>query len=423
MTMKDSPFDDMRGRDAPRWRLAEVTDELNARPFPEFSLPTRIFRLCVKGREAYASVQAALSAVLDGVDWDVAEQGKLIRGVYHNVRVNIERHTEFTSITLIEESQDTQSLASALPTGWTAGISGDIVVAVDCNVRARDTQTARQWVCASALEGGRATAYFNFRVADDGHTKILLEFAPDCDPRDIGRVSLQVLEIETYRCFAALGLPVARAAQQRLWEIADMIPSAPPDLDNQSEASERFQILSKLAGELEEIWRDTSFRFNACFAYWGLVQARLASLGEAAYDARISVGGFLQRRLGPAVTTYESTARQRDDLADQVEKLSTVLQTRIELDLQRQNAELLHSLNSGTERQLRLQQTVEGVSVVAISYYAVNLLVEPVLWLMMRLPLPFAPGAGSIKAALVVLVIPAVWLAVRRLLRATVGRH
>jgi uncharacterized membrane-anchored protein len=423
MTMKDSPFDDMRGRDAPRWRLAEVTDELNARPFPEFSLPTRIFRLCVKGREAYASVQAALSAVLDGVDWDVAEQGKLIRGVYHNVRVNIERHTEFTSITLIEESQDTQSLASALPTGWTAGISGDIVVAVDCNVRARDTQTARQWVCASALEGGRATAYFNFRVADDGHTKILLEFAPDCDPRDIGRVSLQVLEIETYRCFAALGLPVARAAQQRLWEIADMIPSAPPDLDNQSEASERFQILSKLAGELEEIWRDTSFRFNACFAYWGLVQARLASLGEAAYDARISVGGFLERRLGPAVTTYESTARQRDDLADQVEKLSTVLQTRIELDLQRQNAELLHSLNSGTERQLRLQQTVEGVSVVAISYYAVNLLVEPVLWLMMRLPLPFAPGAGSIKAALVVLVIPAVWLAVRRLLRATVGRH
>ena len=423
MTMKDGPFDDMRGRDAPRWRLAEVTDELNARPFPEFSLPTRIFRLCVKGREAYASVQAALSAVLDGVDWDVAEQGKLIRGVYHNVRVNIERHTEFTSITLIEESQDTQSLASALPTGWTAGISGDIVVAVDCNVRARDTQTARQWVCASALEGGRATAYFNFRVADDGHTKILLEFAPDCDPRDIGRVSLQVLEIETYRCFAALGLPVARAAQQRLWEIADMIPSAPPDLDNQSEASERFQILSKLAGELEEIWRDTSFRFNACFAYWGLVQARLASLGEAAYDARISVGGFLERRLGPAVTTYESTARQRDDLADQVEKLSTVLQTRIELDLQRQNAELLHSLNSGSERQLRLQQTVEGVSVVAISYYAVNLLVEPVLWLMMRLPLPFAPGAGSIKAALVVLVIPAVWLAVRRLLRATVGRH
>ena len=63
-------------------------------------------------------------------------------------------------------------------------------------------------------------------------------------------------------------------------------------MDNQSEASERFQILSKLAGELEEIWRDTSFRFNACFAYWGLVQARLASLGEAAYDARISVGGF-----------------------------------------------------------------------------------------------------------------------------------
>ncbi|MGB0670332.1 MAG: DUF3422 family protein, partial [Rhodospirillales bacterium] len=36
-------------------------------------------------------------------------------------------------------------------------------------------------------------------------------------------------------------------------------------------------------------------------------------------------------------------------------------------------AELLASLNRGTERQLRLQRTVEGVSVVAISYYMVGL--------------------------------------------------
>lgn len=406
------------GRGAARWRLAQLTDELNARPFPEFSLPTRIFRLCVKGRDAFPSVQGTMAELLDGIDWDVAEQGKLIRGVYHNVRVNIERHTEFTSITLIEESPEVQSLASVLPSGWTTQLEGDIVVAVDCVVRARGPEPPREWVCASDFDNGRATGYFNFQVADDGHTKIGLEIDPACDPRDIGRLALQVLEIETYRCFAALGLPKARAAQQRLWEIADMIPSAPLDMDNDNEAAERFAVLSQLAGELEQIWRDTSFRFNACQAYWGLVQARLAMLDETKHDTRLTVGDFLERRLGPAVATYQSTSRQRFDLADQVEKLSTMLQTRIELGLQRQNAELLQSLNDGTERQLRLQQTVEGVSVVAISYYAVSLLHAPIEWVMAQTPLAaHADNRLAIDAVLVALVVPLVWASVRRILR------
>ena len=42
--------------------------------------------------------------------------------------------------------------------------------------------------------------------------------------------------------------------------------------------------------------------------------------------------------------------------------------------LQAQNSALLQSMDKNSERQLRLQRVVEGLSVVAVSYYAVSLL-------------------------------------------------
>ena len=162
----------------------------------------------------------------------------------------------------------------------------------------------------------------------------------------------------------------------------------------------------------------TSFRFAACTAYWDLVTARLASLQEQAFDSRITIGGFLERRLQPAIATYQSTERRRHDLAEQITAMTGLLQTRIELDMQQQNADLLASLNHAAERQLRLQHTVEGVSTVAISYYLVNLLRAPADWVLARQPTldPLALNLG-----LVAITVPLVWLSIRRLLRATVG--
>ena len=186
--------------------------------------------------------------------------------------------------------------------------------------------------------------------------------------RDIGRLALQVVEIETYRSFAAIGLDRARSAQAQLSDIAARVPTSISAAG--SADSERFDLLSQLTGELEEVWRRTSFRFAACTAYWDLVTARLASLQEQAFDSRITIGAF-KRRLQPAIATYQSTERRRHDLAEQITAMTGLLQTRIELDMQQQNADLLASLNHAAERQLRLQHTVEGVSTVAISYYLV----------------------------------------------------
>lgn len=407
------------------WVLNQVTDELNARPFPRFGVPTALFRLCLAGPQARASLRAALEAQLADIDWD--SDTKLMRSAQKGVQFNIEQHTEFVSLTIIDEKADGVSPARHLPDDWLEHMAADIVVAVDCFCSPRDTQARDSWACASRLEDGLADVFFDFKVAEDGHTKIALDFAAGVNVRDIGRLALQVVEIETYRSFAALGLPQARQAQARLADIAARVPAdalapqqtlADEPVDTTSDA-DRFAALSALAAELEAIWRETSFRFAACQAYWALVEARLASLGEAAFDRRITIGGFLERRLQPAIATYQSTERQRHNLAEQIGNMTTLLQTRIELSLQRQNAELLMSLNASAARQLRLQHTVEGVSTVAISYYLVSLLSYPTDWLLAAQP---ALNADVTRAALVAITVPLVWLAIRRLLRASIRR-
>ena len=398
-----------------QWRLRQVTDELNARPFPRFALPTAIFRLCLSGDEAFDGLRDILGDRLSDIDWEGEAQSRLIRARQDGVQFNIERHTEFVSLTIIDEKAENGSAAQYLPADWLDKNRGEVVVAVDCQCSMRGA--AREgWTCASRLENGLADGFFDFKVAEDGHTKIALDFAPDCDVRDVGRIALQVVEIETYRSFAAIGLNRARAAQVQLADIAARVPSSISAAGSADGA--RFDLLSQLTGELEEVWRRTSFRFAACTAYWDLVTARLASLQEQAFDSRITIGGFLERRLQPAIATYQSTERRRHDLAEQIAAMTGLLQTRIELDMQQQNADLLASLNHAAERQLRLQHTVEGVSTVAISYYLVNLLRAPADWVMAKQP---ALDPLIVNLALVAITVPVVWLSIRRLLRATVG--
>ncbi|NCF79634.1 MAG: DUF3422 family protein [Alphaproteobacteria bacterium] len=398
-----------------QWRLRQVTDELNARPFPRFSLPTAIFRLCLSGDAAFDGLRDILSDTLPQINWDNEGQSRLIRARHDEVQFNIERHTEFVSLTIIDERAESGSAAQYLPSNWLEKNRGEVVVAVDCQCSLRGA--AREgWTCASQLENGLADGFFDFKVAEDGHTKIALDFAPDSDVRDVGRIALQVVEIETYRSFAAIGLNRARAAQAQLADIAARVP---PSISAAGRADgERFELLSQLTGELEDVWRRTSFRFAACTAYWDLVTARLASLQEQAYDSRITIGGFLERRLQPAIATYQSTERRRHDLAEQIAAMTGLLQTRIELDMQQQNADLLASLNHSAARQLRLQHTVEGVSTVAISYYLVNLWRAPADWVLARQP---ALDPLIVNMAPVAITVPLGWLTIRRLLRATVG--
>ena len=60
-------------------------------------------------------------------------------------------------------------------------------------------------------------------------------------------------------------------------------------------------------------------------------------------------------------------------LAARLTRASGLLRTRIDVELAKQNNALLGAMSERAKLQLRLQQTVEGLSVAAISYYVVGL--------------------------------------------------
>jgi uncharacterized membrane-anchored protein len=103
-----------------------------------------------------------------------------------------------------------------------------------------------------------------------------------------------------------------------------------------------------------------------------------------------------------------------DDLSKRIERASELLRTRISLTLQDQNRDLLATMNRRSRLQFRLQETVEGLSVVAISYYLVGL----VKYLLDGLPLNnLGISKGSVLALIVPLVVVCVLVLTRQIKR------
>jgi len=107
-------------------------------------------------------------------------------------------------------------------------------------------------------------------------------------------------------------------------------------------------------------------------------------------------------------------------LSRKLARATTLLRTRVDVELERQNRSLLQSMNRRARLQLRLQQTVEGLSVAAVSYYVVGL----IAYLAKAakdagLPVPSANITTGVAVPLVVLLI---WWLVRRI-RKHHGEH
>ena len=131
--------------------------------------------------------------------------------------------------------------------------------------------------------------------------------------------------------------------------------------------------LTALAAELETDAARSSFRFGATRAYGELVTLRLEALDEQAIAGGTSWSASLNRRLNPAIRTCATMEARQDTLSRKLSRAAQLLRTRVEIDLETQNAAVLGAMNNRARLQLRLQQTVEGLSVAAISYYIASL--------------------------------------------------
>jgi uncharacterized membrane-anchored protein len=225
--------------------------------------------------------------------------------------------------------------------------------------------------------------------AEQGAALIATDFAPHCNgyvrvlvvdrslkPDQAGALVQRVLEIETYRTFALLGLPEAQALAPTIRRTEIELP----DLLQQMRESDDFEAnhhllnrITGLAAELEAGAAASLYRFGATRAYEELVRLRLNAIGERPVPGMQSWSSFLSRRLNPAMRTCASTEERQANLSRKLARAAQLLRARVDVALEQQNRSLLEAMNERARIQLRLQQTVEGLSVAAITYYVASL--------------------------------------------------
>ena len=233
--------------------------------------------------------------------------------------------------------------------------------------------------------------------------------------RRVGRIVQRLCEIETYRAMSMLGLGRARELTGRLNALDPKLAALVTALSDDHRAAEAtLHELLTISAELESLATRMSFRFGATGAYEAIVNQRIEVLREARLQGRQTFGEFMRRRYDPAMRTVKSAERRLEQMAERAQRAGELLRTRVDVERSAQNQKLLESMDQRADLQLRLQRTVEGLSVVAISYYAVSLAAYAAY--------PLAKLAHLSKemltALLVLPVICGVWLMIRRIRRA-----
>jgi uncharacterized membrane-anchored protein len=330
-------------------------------------------------RELCSLAQSPFGSQIDSNHW-ILEAGDL--------RLKWERHNEFSTYTFFRRRQPGEirrtTALDAFPHDWCAAIPGCLLAATHleyCTTAERDpealqvelAQSPVPFVLTRVADGGALVAS-DFHIHDGFTHYIVVD--EKLRHRQSGRTVQRLLEIETYRMMAALAFPVAREVSATLAPAENETSALMAEItEDRGYASEREILagLTRLAATVELSVTRTAFRFGAAEAYYTLVKQRVADLRGEPVTGFSSMRGFLERRLAPAIQTCLSVARRQNDLSVRIARKSALLRTRVDIELEHQNQELLAQMNRRSQLQLRLQETVEGLSVVAITYYASSL--------------------------------------------------
>lgn len=304
-------------------------------------------------------------------------------------RLVFEMHTEFARYTFVAPASDdslpfAEAAITEVPADWLSALPGRVIAATHVAlVRGQGEisleDTARQHflghqLIGSTIAGGAATAVTDLRVHDDGFGRVLVEDR-GLTSRQAGRMVQRLLEIDTYRMMALLALPAAREMLPVLAQCEQELTDIAVALVGSSEQDEPRLLdkLTALEAAIAGRSSESCFRFGAAAAYYELVQRRIAELREDRLQGLQTFRDFIERRLAPAMNTCRSVGRRQELLSSRVERATQLLSTRVDVTRERQNQNVLRSMDRRAALQLRLQSTVEGLSVAAITYYVVGL--------------------------------------------------
>ncbi len=352
-------------------------------------------------------------------------------------RLQWECHTEFATYTFAQQQAQAYPLdqafdhvpLKAIPAAWLTDLTGKVMVAAHVVLMPSDATLAdmREAFGGNLLVGSTtleaARLWTDFAIQADGFSRFVVQ-DQGLQFQQAGRLVQRVLEVETYRMMALLGLPHAQQAGPVLnaveTELA-RLSAGMSDGTERGEPDDERELLHKitaLAARIEKLALENSYRFAASKAYFRLVQARIEELRETRIDGVPTVGEFMDRRLAPAMSTCESIVRRQEALAERIGRSNDLLRTRVGIVQEQQNRRILESLNTRAAQQLRLQQAVEGLSVVAISYYSVGLInymgkaLKASGW---------AINPDVFTGVMIPVMVLAVWLGLRRMHRHVTG--
>ncbi len=367
-------------------------DELHARPFQVVTTPQQISHLAFKAEPR--ELEEAFGLLCDlcrrySVNQPSPETVSFQQD-FGEFIVRWERHMEFYALTVLrprgpDGEPFQRPVIGLLPADWMAALPGQAVAAfhvvIDGDDQAFAPETLNrcfegQRLILSRPKDGKACLCTAFKLHSDGFGRFLIQNRGISDYQ-MGRLVQRVVEMETYRLLAQLSLPTAKRLAPELNEmdrqLAKMLARV-PETDTTEAERDLLQRLSLLSAKLETWRAETNYRFSATRAYHELVLSRLKNIRETEVDGHMTVAEFMTRRLTPGLRTCESVQNWMEDLSRRIERAGDMLRTRVNLTLQEQNKSLLAAMNRRSRLQFRLQETVEGLSVAAISYYMVGLL-------------------------------------------------
>jgi len=371
-----------------------IANELHARPFPAIAAPSSAAYLATKlvenaaGRDRELD-RAHLIELLDRFGSQHPKPGAThYFGQIGKYLLRWECHTEFVTYTIFGDDLSERPFEphtfDVFPSDWLATLPGVRLTSalIRIELAASDdgiAEKAADWFVEESLAVSRVmddglVIAGDFRIDSSGHMHFGIFARPDAGSRRIGRAVQYLCEVETYKAMSMLALYRANELSATMGSIdktLTSILSGMVGMINKPDAM--LQRLLEVSAELENIMAQSSFRFGATEAYESIIEQRIIALREERFDALQTFAEFMMRRFDPAMRTVRSTHIRLTRMSDRAQRASDLLRTRVDVERSAQNQELLTSMDKRADLQLRLQRTVEGLSVVAITYYALNL--------------------------------------------------
>ena len=410
-----------------------LNSELHARPFPSLGAPHVAAYLAVRPPGDAATRDRSvdlehLSALLKHYGAPLpAENATHYYGPMGKFALKWEQHTEFVTYTVFSDQISDRPFDPAefdvFPADWRAGLNAERITSILLRLVERPDNNAqiadalRDWFVPESLAVANvlddaATVACDFRIDSAGHMRVAIFAGPQTGERRLGRIVQRMCEIETYKSMSMLGFAKVRDFGGQLNDLDRELTNLMAAMRaSDAMAEDTLHKLLDISVQLETLSAQTSYRLGATEAYQAIVTQRISALRETRFMSRQGFDEFMMRRYEPAMRTVKSSEMRLQSMSARAIRASELLRTRVDVERSAQNQEILASMDRRSDLQLRLQHTVEGLSVVAISYYAVSL----ASYALYPLAEPFGISKGILTAVAVPVVVLVVWWMLGRL--------